>query len=63
MIDYFALALSHALLLIMLLRLMTRPDLDREDELGPEDEDVPAKEPDSRRKARRARRSAERGDA
>ena len=31
MIDYFALALSHALLLLMLWRIQQRPDLDREE--------------------------------
>ena len=31
MIDYFALALSHGLLLLMLWRIQQRPDLDREE--------------------------------
>jgi hypothetical protein len=31
LIDYFALALTHALIVIALLRVLVRPDLDRED--------------------------------
>lgn len=31
MIDYFALALTHVLIVIALLRILVRPDLDRED--------------------------------
>jgi hypothetical protein len=34
LIDNFALALSHGLLLLTLWRLLRRPDLDREDEPG-----------------------------
>lgn len=36
MIDLFALALTHGLLLLMVLRLMRRDDLDRESKLAPE---------------------------
>lgn len=54
MIDYFALALTHALILIALVRVMMRPELDREDLLADE-EPVPVR-PD-RRAARRARRA------
>ena len=35
MIDYFALALTHALILIALIRLVGRPELDEEPELDP----------------------------
>ncbi|WP_419809927.1 hypothetical protein [Sphingomonas sp.] len=35
MIDDFALAVSHGLLLLVAWRLMRRPDLDREDTLPP----------------------------
>ena len=34
MIDYFALALAHALLVIALLRILARGELDREEVLG-----------------------------
>ena len=34
MIDYFALALAHALLVIALLRILARGELDREEALG-----------------------------
>ncbi len=34
MIDYFALALAHALLVIALLRILARGELDREETLG-----------------------------
>lgn len=33
MIDYFALALTHALILLALVRIVGRADLDHEDEL------------------------------
>lgn len=53
MIDYFALALTHALLAIALLRLLGRSELDRED-ISTETL-LPEKEP-SRREKRQARR-------
>ena len=34
MIDAFALGISHFLLAIMAIRLLSRPELDREDEAG-----------------------------
>ena len=34
MIDYLALALTHALIVIALLRILTRDELDREDPLA-----------------------------
>ena len=37
MIDYFALALIHALLAVMVIRLSSRADLDREQAAAPED--------------------------
>jgi hypothetical protein len=40
MIDLFALALTHGLLLLMAVRLLSRPDLDRED--APEQAPPPA---------------------
>ncbi|ANY18867.1 hypothetical protein A6F68_00332 [Tsuneonella dongtanensis] len=40
MIDLFALALSHGLLLLMVLRLMSRDDLDR-DPLAPGEAEPP----------------------
>ena len=70
MIDYFALALCHGLLLLMLWRIQQRPDLDREEWIeqgAPEggegeavDDKLTARE---RRRARRARgQQAKRGD-
>ena len=63
MIDYFALALCHALILIALARILTRPELDREDPLAliapgdeedvAEPEDAPS--PRDRKRARRLR--------
>ena len=53
MIDYFALALTHALILIAILRVFMRDDLDREDPPGAEREEAKP----SRREARRARRA------
>lgn len=50
MIDYFALALTHALILIAILRVFMRDDLDREDSPG-------AEAKPNRREARRTRRS------
>lgn len=61
MIDYFALALTHTLIVIALLRMLVRPDLDRED--FSIDEAV-AEAKQNRREARRARRQGkEPGDA
>jgi hypothetical protein len=58
-IDYFALALTHALIMIALFRILVRDELDREDPLSDHAADAP-----SRREARRARRSRkEPGDA
>ena len=53
MIDYFALALTHALILIAILRVFMRDDLDREDPPCAEPEEAKP----SRREARRARRA------
>ena len=53
MIDYFALALTHALILIAILRVFMRDDLDREDPPGAEPEEAKP----SRRETRRARRA------
>lgn len=60
MIDYFALALTHALIVIALLRILMRDELDREDPLA----DV-SSEPDepTRREARRRRRGKGADDA
>ena len=52
MIDYFALALTHALILIAVLRVLMRDELDREDPPGSEcKQDKPLK-----RKTRRLSR-------
>ena len=53
MIDYFALALTHALILIAILRVFMRDDLDREDPPGAEPEVAKP----NQREERRARRS------
>lgn len=55
MIDYFALALTHALILIALLRIVSRPELDSEDPVAEEAaaQDAPKL---SRREEMRARR-------
>ena len=53
MIDYLALALTHALILIAILRVFMRDDLDREDPPGAEPEVAKP----NQREARRARRS------
>ena len=53
MIDYLALALTQALILIAILRVFMRDDLDREDPPGA----VPDEAKPSRREARRARRA------
>ncbi|MFI8665402.1 hypothetical protein ACIGGE_03090 [Qipengyuania sp. NPDC077410] len=61
MIDYFALALAHALLVIALLRILARRELDREEVLG----DV-IDEPQAQSKQKRpggTRQCKKRGDA
>ena len=60
LIDYIALGLTHALIMLALLRVLVRPDLDREDPLADESETVPAPPPSSRDK-RRARLTGKRG--
>ena len=60
LIDYIALGLTHALIMLALLRVLVRPDLDREDPLADEPENLPAPPPSSRDK-RRARRTGKRG--
>ena len=60
LIDYIALGLTHALIMLALLRVLVRPDLDREDPLADEPEAVPAPPPSPRDK-RRARRAGKRG--
>lgn len=70
MIDYFALALCHGLLLLMLWRIQQRPDLDREEWIeqgaleGAEGEAADGKlTARERRRARRARgQQAKQGD-
>jgi len=53
LIDYFALALTHALIVIALLRVLARPDLDRE--VSPTQETkIGAKQARRERKGRRA---------
>ena len=55
MIDYFALALTHALLVLALLRIAARPELDREEwDLAAEPEET-QREPTGR-EARTVRR-------
>ncbi|WP_369026315.1 hypothetical protein [Qipengyuania sp. RANM35] len=54
MIDYFALGLTHALIMIALARTLVRPDLDREEAMA--DEAQVADEPAERSKRRSARR-------
>ena len=63
MIDYFSLALTHGLIILALVRLLTRADLDREEPMAaepavpPEDADhAPTGGAAQRRRARRARR-------
>lgn len=58
MIDYFALGLTHALIMIALARTLVRPDLDREDAMAdePEGRGEPVKEP--RRRALRGRKDS-----
>lgn len=56
MIDYFALALTHALILFALLRVLGRSALDREEwDFSAPEEPVPEPEP-SQREQRRVRR-------
>lgn len=62
MIDYFALALTHALIVIALIRLLSRPELDSEDLLARDEEEVAETEMSPREK-RRARARAEARDA
>ncbi|MDP4573940.1 hypothetical protein Q9K02_02150 [Qipengyuania sp. G39] len=59
MIDYIALGLTHALIMLALLRVLVRPDLDREDPLADEPETIPAPPPSPRDK-RRARQAGKR---
>ena len=60
MIDYLALALTHALIVIALLRILTRDELDREDPLA-SDPAVTAEAPASRAKQRRTWRRHRQG--
>ncbi|WFL78483.1 hypothetical protein P7228_05300 [Altererythrobacter arenosus] len=55
MIDYFALALGHGLLIVALLRLMARDELD-EEVLAPEPTTAPVAEPDEPRRYRSGNR-------
>ncbi|GMM91981.1 hypothetical protein [Qipengyuania sp. MTN3-11] len=57
MIDYFALALTHGLLVIALLRLARRSDLDSEGEFVPSDDFGDDAEAETRREARQRRRN------
>jgi len=59
-IDYLALALTHALIVIALLRILTRDELDREDPLA-SDPAVTAAAPAAWAKQRRARRRRRKG--
>lgn len=52
MVDIFALALPHALLVLALFRIMTRDDLDAEDEAQAQGDGPPAPD-DGRAKVRR----------
>lgn len=62
MIDYFALALTHGLLVIMLLRLIRRADVDVEPPVSEDDAraEAMAKPPESGAAARRAARKRRR---
>lgn len=63
MIDYFALALTHILIVVALLRMLSRPELDRED-LSAETEEAAVTTPGrSQRELRRQRARAEARDA
>lgn len=57
MIDYIALGLTHALIMLALLRVLVRPELDREDMLAdePDADAEPETTPRVRRRARRTR--------
>lgn len=55
MIDYFALALTHALIVIALLRILMRVELDREAPATDEREATPAPPPQGNRRHRRRR--------
>ena len=58
MIDYFALALCHGLLLIALIRLARRSDVDSDAALEDEPEQLSARQlPEQRRKTLRADRA------
>ncbi len=52
MIDYFALALTHALLALAAWRLLSRADLDHEEPLEPPAPPPPPSEPPARTKPR-----------
>ncbi len=56
MIDYLALGLTHVLLMLALLRIMVRPDLDSEDLLAEEPETVAPPTPREKRRQRHARK-------
>ncbi len=60
LIDYIALGLTHALIMLALLHVLVRPDLDHEDPLADEPETVPPPPPSPRDK-RRARLAGKRG--
>ena len=57
MIDYFALALTHALILIAVLRVLMRDELDREDPPGSE------RKPLTRKARRMSRKQGRASDA
>ena len=61
MIDYFALALAHALLVIALLRILARGELDREEVLGDVIDESQAQSKQKRAGGTRQRKK--RGDA
>lgn len=61
MIDYFALALTHALIVIALLRILMRAELDREVPLAEEPDTAPAPPQRGARRSRRRRKGQ--GDA
>jgi len=64
LIDYFALALTHGLLIVMLMRLIGRDDVDVEPPMSEEDVEAeaaakpPASGAAARRAARKRRRNA-----
>lgn len=57
MIDYIALGLTHALIMLALLRVLVRPELDREDMMAnePDGDAEPETTPRARRRAQRRR--------